>query len=268
MKKTEKDLVPEETKTKNNVFIDEDVKDEYLIKEKNYYDYIKKFSLKEILTYFPVFTERRNLLKFLSYYDIYKKLRRYPGNIIEIGVFKGYGLFTWLHLINTFNPTDRLLKVYGFDTFEGYQGLSTKHDSNNRKIANINNDFKDLYDHILKQLYNHTIMAPLSGIKRFELIKGDIQKTLLPFLNKNPGIRFKIISLDVNLYKPTKHSLFNLENNLVKDGVIILEAYAQEEWGESQAVDEFIISSKFNWELSRPEYYPQPRIMLRKGQAK
>ena len=58
--------------------------------------------------------------------------------------------------------------------------------------------------------------------KNFSLIKGDINKTLLEFLNKNKKLKISFLHLDMDVYEPTKFALDNLYNKISKNGVKIL----------------------------------------------
>ena len=44
---------------------------------------------KDLCHLFPVFTGATNILRYLSLYEIYKKVINMPGHIADIGVWKG-----------------------------------------------------------------------------------------------------------------------------------------------------------------------------------
>ena len=77
----------------------------------------------EILRNFPVFTPRFNIARFLSHYEIFKKIIDVPGAIVDLGVYRGASAFTWAKLCEIFCPTDIRKTVFGFDTFEGFVHL-------------------------------------------------------------------------------------------------------------------------------------------------
>ena len=46
------------------------------------------------------------LRKIFARYELYKKTASVPGDIIECGVFKGSGIFTWVKLVKLFKPNN------------------------------------------------------------------------------------------------------------------------------------------------------------------
>ena len=56
------------------------------------------------------------LYKIFARYEIFKKIIKVPGDIIECGVFKGTGHIYWLKLLKIYDPLS-IRKVIGFDTF-------------------------------------------------------------------------------------------------------------------------------------------------------
>ena len=84
-----------------------------------------KLSNKNILRLIHGFTQRRDIVQTLAYYEL-SLIKDKPGSIVEAGVFMGNGLFTWAKLMETFCPGDRGRKVYGFDNFKGYEAGSEK----------------------------------------------------------------------------------------------------------------------------------------------
>ena len=57
------------------------------------------------------------LQKILARYELFKMVMAVPGNIVECGVFKGSGIYTWAKLQRLFKPNHEQ-KIVGFDFFE------------------------------------------------------------------------------------------------------------------------------------------------------
>ena len=57
--------------------------------------------------------------KILVRYNMYWKIRKIPGDIVEVGVHNGSGLFTWLKFLEIFEPSSQRI-LWGFDTFAGF----------------------------------------------------------------------------------------------------------------------------------------------------
>ena len=81
---------------------------------KNYWyeiDEIQKernYSLEDILRQWPAYVMRRDIPRFLSHYELFKKIINLPECILDLGVWKGTSLF--LDKSNkTFVPFDRNL---------------------------------------------------------------------------------------------------------------------------------------------------------------
>ena len=61
------------------------------------------------------------------------------------------------------------------------------------------------------------------------------------FAHDNPGVRFSLVHLDCDLYKPTRAVLQALWDKVTRGGVVIFDEYAIADWpGETAAVDEFL----------------------------
>ena len=67
-----------------------------------------------------------SLAKLIAHYEIYKMIKNLPGNIIELGVFKGESLLRFAYYTEIFEPYDRSFKLVGFDTFTGFTKINNK----------------------------------------------------------------------------------------------------------------------------------------------
>jgi len=79
---------------------------------------------------FPVLARRQSLKRFLAHVELFKMTLEIPGDIIELGVFRGLGLLTWANLLEAYCIGDRTKTVYGFDNWKGFTEL-TKEDGKN-----------------------------------------------------------------------------------------------------------------------------------------
>jgi hypothetical protein len=157
-----------------------------------------------------------------------------PGDVLELGVFRGSGVFSWLKMLSFLNVKKR---VYGFDIFDSellISGIGTK-DRDVMLSLFQDRGFSPLgYQDIL---HNRLVE---SGFLNFELIAGDIFNTLPVFLQKNPGFRASLINFDLDTEEPTYFALEQLWDRLVVGGMLVFDEYAINEWTESDAVDRFI----------------------------
>lgn len=198
----------------------------------------------ELFRNFPVFTPRFNLARFLTHYEIFKKIINLPGVIIDLGIFRGASTFTWAKLCEIFCPTDIRKIVYAFDTFKGFPGLSK-----NDGIKNIKNDRNTGGYFTGTSIENDLILAQeamnydrhLRHLNRIVFIKGNVIKTIPKFLTKKGnGLKIALLNLDLDLYEPTKIALEYFVPQMTRGGIIIADEYAVDTFGgETKAIDEY-----------------------------
>lgn len=221
------------------------------------------FSLKDVLRYFPAYVRRRELPRFLAHYELFKQIIDLPGSIIEIGVFRGAGFFTWTNLIETFCPGDRYRMVYGFDQFLGLTQYTEKDGHpGDENFASSLEAMRTLVD-----IHNEDSVIP--GVPRCRLIEGDVLETVPRFVKDNPGVRIALLNLDVDLYQPTRASLEKFYPLVLMGGIVSFDEYAWEQWpGESSAVDEFFAAIGEKPKLRRLPFSPTPGAYMVKGEVR
>lgn len=204
---------------------------------------VANLGLPDIVKNFSAFIRRRELSKLLAHYELFKKVADLPGSICELGVYLGGGLFTWAKLLETFLPGDRGRKVYGFESFRGYENF-TERDGNaepwvTRLIGDLTPNQK--YMELMVNLHNNDNF--LRGVERVKVIPGDICETTAQFARDSLGTRFSLLYFDVNLYEPTLAGLKNLYPLVVPGGIIAFNAYGSPPWeGEANAIEEYFNS--------------------------
>ncbi len=172
------------------------------------------------------------LTKPLIHYELYKQTMNVPGAFAEFGLFKATSFIRFL-TYRLLLETTYSRKFFGFDVFGTFPEAELKGD-------------KALLERYLQSAGNQSItkeqlMEVLSqkGLhENVELIEGDILNTVPEFVDRNPGVRFSLIHLDVDLYKPSVVVLEKLYPLLSKNGILILDDYAIWE-GETKAIDEY-----------------------------
>lgn len=196
----------------------------------------------EVLRHWPAYVQRRTLPRFLTHYELFKKILDIPGCIIELGVFRGASFFTWANLLETFLPCDRSRRVYGFDHFEGllpehFQPEDAPEDHRDGK-RNWGYKADAELARALTRLHNDDNLLP--GAERCALVEGDVFETVPRFLEANPGLRISLLNFNLDLYGPTKFCLEQLYPLVSPGGVVCLDEYGLVPWeGETRAVDEY-----------------------------
>jgi hypothetical protein len=202
-----------------------------------------QFSPLESLNLFPVYARRQLLKRFLARVELFKMTLEVPGDIAELGVFRGFDLMTWANLLEIFSIGDRTKIVYGFDNWKGFEKITSK-DGNIDESAhrNVGAYSPELFEESLKQaldIFDKDRFIPEK--KRVELLKGDISITVPHFIKMNPGARFSLVHFDCDLYEPTLDALEAIWPRISRGGVVIFDEYALKDWpGETKAVDEFL----------------------------
>lgn len=189
--------------------------------------------------------------KLLYHYEIYKMIKDLPGDILEFGVFKGSSLIRLLTFRNLIeNNFSR--KIYGFDTFKKFPNQVRKSDKKLKKefTADAGNPISKIkLTQILKR----------KKIENFELIEGDVIKTLNPFLKKNDNLKISLLHLDMDVFNSTNYVLKKLIKKVVKNGIILIDDYGTVE-GATKAVDNFLIKNK-KLELKKLNFYKVPSFI-------
>ena len=204
-------------------------------------------SIYESFNNFIFSSDRKVLHKLLCRHHMFKKVEHLPGDIVECGVFKGSGVFTWAKLIELNCPFE-IKKVIGFDFYDQAfisELAETDRDTMGQDFSRCNASNDDISDTAMAdKLLNIGIPA-----HKFELVKGDISKTSAEYALTNPGFRISLLYMDLDLEKPTLDALDNFWDHVLPGGIIVFDEYGYGAWTESNAVDTFV--AKHNLELRK-----------------
>ena len=205
-------------------------------------------------------SDRKLYAKLISKYFFTDMTKNIPGDVMELGVFKGSGMFAWSKALEVTSINHK--KVLGFDIFDDEElvnSMNTKDKEVMRSLF-VDRDFNSKgYDDFLKKLMTD------ADFNKFEIIKGDVIETVPTYLEKNPGFRASIINFDMDTEEPTEFCLNLLWSRLCVGGVLVFDEYSINEWTESNAVDRFC--EKHKLELKSTPYFA-PTAYIVKGFAK
>ena len=191
---------------------------------------------------FPVIARRQWLKRFMAHSDLFKITLEVPGDIAELGVFRGLGLFTWANLLEVFCIGDRTKVVWGFDNWKGFTELTPEDGMEVDSVQKKANGFspEKYYNELLNAISIFDSDRFIPWKSRIKLVKGNIEETIYKFADENPGVRFSLIHFDCDLYIPTKRALEVLWPLLSRGGIMLFDEYSIHDWpGETKAVDEF-----------------------------
>ena len=193
--------------------------------------------------------------KSIAQFEIYKKIVNIPGDIVELGVFKGTSLIrlaTFREILESQNSR----KILGFDVF-GEFPKSVISDDDKEFIENFERQAG--YGIGKKEL--ETFLKN-KGFTNIELIKGDILETL-PKFAKNDALKISLLHIDVDVYEPTKFALETLWDKVVRGGVVMLDDYATVA-GATLAIDEFVAERNLeSIEINKMPYNYIPCFMVK-----
>lgn len=222
-------------------------------------------SKNEICRNFSIYSRRIFLKRFMTHYELFRKVVNLPGDIIELGVYRGTSLMHWANFIEIRNMGDRHKQVFGFDNFSGFTSITNKDGKIDETVCKEEGGFDaGFFEEILEDaisIYDKDRFIPYKP--RVILIKGNIEETVPKFVEDHPGLRISLIHFDCDMYEPTKVGLEYFWPLVVPGGVVLLDEYGIRPWeGESKAVDEY-----FNGEvkINRFDWAPNPGGYIVKG---
>lgn len=213
--------------------------------ERQIEEFVSRFKITpiELINGFPIYARRTTIKHFLACYEFFRQTVDLPGDIVELGVFRGQTLMMFANFLEARNIGDRTKKIWGFDNFKGFGQFSTEDGPEYAHVHKSPNDFSPArYLDELREairIFDNDRFVPWK--KRIELIIGDVEETIPRFVESNPGLRISLLHFDIDLYKPTLIGLQHLFPRVVRGGVVIFDEYGILEWGgESLAVEEYL----------------------------
>jgi len=184
--------------------------------------------------------DRRIFNKLVSRALIFDSVKDIPGDIVECGVFKGTGLYTFLKLKSIFNANSSK-KVIGFDFFDTEQLISSIAEDHDR--ASMDVLFKErnfAHTQSFSQSLRQKLLTDGFLESDFELVEGDVSLTSKQFVQENPGFKISLLYMDLDLEAPTYNTLVNLWDNVTRGGIVVFDEYGYHKWSESKGVDRFL----------------------------
>ncbi len=197
----------------------------------------------ELVTNAFLLMRRQHLKRFLLHTELFQKTLNIPGDIVELGVFRGLGLMTWANLLECYCIGDRTKRVLGFDNWTGFTDIAPEDGAQNSNSGKVVGGFdpKNYAEELnnVIEIFNADRFVPWK--ERVKLFDGNIEETIPSFVKDNPGVRLSLIHFDVDLYAPTKIGLECLWDRLSRGGIMVFDEYSIPDWpGETLAVDQFL----------------------------
>ena len=196
------------------------------------------------------------LAKSLCHFEAFKMSLNIPGDIVECGVFKGTSLVRF-SLLRNLLTTQESAKIIGFDVFNDiYPDTKFKEDKKERdkwiKNAGSSSISKKQLESIFKSL----------KIINFELIKGDVLKTLPKYINKKPELRISLLNIDIDFNESTYSCLKNLYDKVSIGGIILLDNYGHTN-GDTDSVDRFFTEKGLKPKIRKFSFSKRPCYIIK-----
>jgi hypothetical protein len=223
--------------------------------------HFEKYSIskREIWRNFQIYSRRIFLKRFLAHYEFFRMTVDLPGDIVELGVYRGASLMSWANFLEIRNMGDRQKQVFGFDNFSGFTNVDEKDGRSEAAFGKVASGFdSSIFEEILRDaiaIFDQDRFIPYKP--RVILIKGDIEETVPRFVEERSGLRISLLHFDCDMYRPTKVGLEYLWPLVVPGGVVLFDEYGIRPWeGESKAVDEYFGDKKVV--IRRLDWTPNP----------
>lgn len=198
------------------------------------------------------FSHPGRINKLLAHYDLYKSILDLPGDVFELGVYKGAS-FIRLATFRDNLETTHSRRLVGFDAFGSFplEGLSL--DADRAFIEEFEGaGGKGLEQSEIKSLLER------KGFSNFELVKGNIKETIPEYLSRNPHTKIALLHLDMDVKEPTLFALEQLFDRVVAGGLIVIDDYNAVA-GATEAVDLFLKDSGLS--INKLPHYNVPSFI-------
>ena len=203
--------------------------------------------------------------KMLHRFEHFLNTKDLPGDIVEIGVFKGSGISTFSKFIEVYSPNSNK-KVIGFDIFgtDEAEEILNKDSKLDKECMNIVYDRVKNDELSLESVKKNLLRTNISTDK-YELIKGDVEISIPKYLEENPGFRISMLYIDVDLDRPTYVSLKYLWDRILPGGVILFDEFEYHKFTESNGVEKFLKEKNLNFDLKTTNWIAPTAFMYKKN---
>ncbi len=194
----------------------------------------------ELANNLGLYLTRPSLSRILFMHELYRLILEVHGVVMEFGVRWGQNLSLFQSFRGMYEPFNYSRLVVGFDTFEGFPGVSTEDGKTGLKAGDYAVS-EDWVERLASLLQAHEQLSPIPQKKKHALVKGDASKTVHEYLKANPQTVVALAYFDFDLYAPTKACLEAILPRLTKGSVLAFDELNCPDYpGETVAVMETI----------------------------
>lgn len=208
------------------------------------------------LRHFAKYVPRQTLSLFLAKHELFRRIIRVHGHIIECGVFLGGGLMSWAQLSAIYEPVNHIRRVVGFDTFTGFPSISDEDKGDNLDYTVEGGLATHAYDDLQECIRLYDLNRSVGHIPKVELVVGNAMETIPQYIENNKHLVVAMLYLDFDLYEATKMALETFLPRMSKGAVLVFDELNQPAWpGETLAVLETV--GLRNLRIQRFPFTPQ-----------
>ena len=172
----------------------------------------------EIFLNLGLFLTPQTLSRILFMDFLYRQILEVQGIVIEFGCRWGQNLALFSSLRGIYEPFNRLRKIVGFDTFEGFFRTSEK---DGDKMAPGMYSVTPAYEQYLQRLMDlQEKESPLAHLRKHAIVKGDATVCIKEYLERNPETVVALAYFDLDIYEPTRECLLAIKEHLTVGSVL------------------------------------------------
>ncbi len=177
----------------------------------------------QILSNLGLFLTSKNLARILFMDYIYRMILEVQGVIFDFGTRWGQNLALFAAMRGIYEPFNRHRKLVGFDTFDGFPGISSQDGTSDLMKQGNLCVTEGYHEYLEKVMIFQEADNPISHIKKFEVIKGNAISEIEKYLKSNPETIVALAYFDFDIYEPTKKCLNAISERLVKGSVLAFD---------------------------------------------
>ncbi|HTC00374.1 MAG TPA: TylF/MycF/NovP-related O-methyltransferase [Ferruginibacter sp.] len=164
--------------------------------------------------------------------DLFNDVKNIEGSVAECGVFRGA---TIAYLSFYLNSQKIEKKIYGFDSFEGFDEKELEMEKTGGYYLHIDKEDSLFKNNSIKLVEDKLKLAKVS--KNICLVKGYFEDTL----NQYSEERYCFVHLDCDLYSSYKTCLNYFYSRMNSGGVVIFDEYLDPVYTKcTDVIDEFL----------------------------
>lgn len=185
----------------------------------------------------PVYCSRQWISWYMARYELFKMALHVKGDLVECGVGWGGGTMLWATLSSIFMPYSHNTTIWGFDSFGAHEGFVAVAPEDGTAVAEY--AFTHDLPHLQAAVACHDLNRAVPHIPKVRFVPGDACESIPQMVADNPHLLIRLLSLDFDVYLPTKVALEHLVPRMPRGGLLVFDQMGNRLWpGEGQAVME------------------------------